>query len=574
MSSCQTKNLKHKQNKIRKRGCSSITSSSTFSRRYRFKKAILIGKKSGNTTPPPIWKISTTRSPMETHHHHHHHHSTKTTPLHSSGSGLHSKEKKELSVSARKLAATLWEFNDLTPSSLKKEPMKSNKDNVERLCRSVLLAPQKLDPLFSPFSEKGKNELKDKKNCGKCEVGVKNRLKDAKSAISTSKKLLKLLSQMVVENNDSSRSMPLIFSMSNELDRARSQIDQFIQEQSSNQNDIENLLNHFVEEKIAWKRREKEKIREATTSIAQELEVEKKLRRQTERLNMKIAKEMENVKASYSKLSKEHEREKRAKEILEQVCDELAKGIGEDREQIEEMKRESGKIREEVEKEREMLQIADVLREERVHMKLSEAKHHFEEKNAMLENIRNELENFIRNKVQEKGDDLDANQGLEKLKNLEFYLNKKFLEFQNVEENDLIIKDSIDNEDESVESDLQSIELSMDNENTSYKWSYACENIPHFEAKRVSIDKDIGRTSFSDWGSICFNKGTKKKDFVDIQESCDQLEIGKSLEFIFGDEIQKGKIENESLRCIDGEAGENALFLEGCDMKKECAERN
>jgi hypothetical protein len=86
---------------------------------------------------------------METHHHHHH--ATKNTPLHHSG--LPSKEKKELSVSARKLAATLWEINDLTPSSVKKEPMRSNKDKVERLCRSVLLGSAKLDPLFSPFSE-------------------------------------------------------------------------------------------------------------------------------------------------------------------------------------------------------------------------------------------------------------------------------------------------------------------------------------------------------------------------------------------------------------------------------------
>jgi hypothetical protein len=87
---------------------------------------------------------------METHHHHH---ATKNTLLHSSGFGLPSKEKKELSVSARKLAATLWEINDLTPSSVKKEPMRSNKDKVERLCRSVLLGSEKLDPLFSPFSE-------------------------------------------------------------------------------------------------------------------------------------------------------------------------------------------------------------------------------------------------------------------------------------------------------------------------------------------------------------------------------------------------------------------------------------
>lgn len=357
---------------------------------------------------------------------------------------------------------------------------------------------------------------------------------------------------MVVEEKHSSRSMPLILAMSNELDHVHNQVDQFIQEQSLNKSDVEYLMKHFEEEKNVWKRREREKIREAATSLAQELEIEKKLRKQTERMNMKFSKEIEKVKASYEKLSKEHEREKRAKEILEQVCDELAKGIGEDRAKVEDMKRESEKVREEVEKEREMLHLADVLREERVHMKLSDAKYQFEEKNAMLENLRNELESLIRNKEEKdkgNGDDdveVEVDQGLKRLKDLGIYLNATFFEFQNLEEE----KDSIENEDESGESDLQSIELNMDNENKSYKWSYACENIPHFEAKRVSIDKDIGRRSFSDWGSICLNKGTKKKDFVggNIEESYDHnLESGKSIEIVFGDdEIQKHKEENEN----------------------------
>lgn len=443
--------------------------------------------------------------------------------------------------------------------------------------------------------QKESDKAKEKKNYGKCKVGVRNRLKEAKSGLYALKKLLKVLSQMVDEEKHSSRSMPLILAMSNELDHVHGQIDRFVQEQSLNQNDIEYLMKHFEEEKNVWKRREREKIREATASIAQELEIEKKLRKQTERMNMKFFNEIEKVKASYNKLSKEHEREKRAKEILEQVCDELGKGIGEDRAKVEDMKRESEKVREEVEKEREMLHLADVLREERVHMKLSEAKYQFEEKNAMLENLRNEVESLIKNKEKEKGGDdgdveVEVDQGLKKLKDLEIYLNKTFFEFQNLEEEN----DSIENEDESGESDLQSIELNMDNENKSYKWSYACENIPHFEAKRVSIDKDIGRRSFSDWGSICLNKGSKKKDFVgtNIEDIHDHnLESGKSIEIVFGDdEIQKHKEENErysykpimslrdyisipdsgkesgkvlSLRCIDGEAEENALALEG-----------
>ncbi|XP_004487466.1 uncharacterized protein [Cicer arietinum] len=545
MSSCQTKNLKEKKhNKIRKRGSTSTSSSSTFTRKYRYKRAILVAKKSGYSTPSPMWKTTS----MSTNHHHNH--AIKNTSLHSS------KEKKELSVSARKLAATLWELNDLTPSMVKKEPMRINKDRdkdrVQSLCRSVLLGPHKLDPSYSStsFSEKESNKLKDKRNCGKCKVGVKNYLKEAKSGLSTLNKLLKVLSQMVHEEKHSFRSIPLILGMSNELDRVRNQIDGFIEEQSSNQTDIEYLMKHFAEENSAWKRREREKIRATMMSLTQELEVEKKLRRQTERLNMKIVNEMENVKYSYSKLSKEHKREKRAKEILEQVCDELAQGIGEDRAKVEEMKRESEKVLEEVEKEREMLQLADVLREERVHMKLSEAKYQFEEKNEMLENLRNELESFFKSKEKEKGGDDDGvNEGLKKLKDFEFYLNKTCLELQNLEaDNHLNVGDAIEHEDESAEteSDLQSIELNMDNENKSYNWSYACENVAHFEAKRVSIDKDIGRRSFSDWGSICFNKGTpkgnKQKEFgLNIDESFDKLERERSIEFVFGDEIEKDK---------------------------------
>ncbi|XP_027187352.1 uncharacterized protein [Cicer arietinum] len=579
----QTKNLKEKKhNKIRKRGSTSTSSSSTFTRKYRYKRAILVAKKSGYSTPSPMWKTTS----MSTNHHHNH--AIKNTSLHSS------KEKKELSVSARKLAATLWELNDLTPSMVKKEPMRINKDRdkdrVQSLCRSVLLGPHKLDPSYSSTSfsevnqrikgievdgdlshhlqfadhdlrcldgccnddlmEKESNKLKDKRNCGKCKVGVKNYLKEAKSGLSTLNKLLKVLSQMVHEEKHSFRSIPLILGMSNELDRVRNQIDGFIEEQSSNQTDIEYLMKHFAEENSAWKRREREKIRATMMSLTQELEVEKKLRRQTERLNMKIVNEMENVKYSYSKLSKEHKREKRAKEILEQVCDELAQGIGEDRAKVEEMKRESEKVLEEVEKEREMLQLADVLREERVHMKLSEAKYQFEEKNEMLENLRNELESFFKSKEKEKGGDDDGvNEGLKKLKDFEFYLNKTCLELQNLEaDNHLNVGDAIEHEDESAEteSDLQSIELNMDNENKSYNWSYACENVAHFEAKRVSIDKDIGRRSFSDWGSICFNKGTpkgnKQKEFgLNIDESFDKLERERSIEFVFGDEIEKDK---------------------------------
>ncbi|KAL3729388.1 hypothetical protein ACJRO7_026496 [Eucalyptus globulus] len=155
--------------------------------------------------------------------------------------------------------------------------------------------------------------------------------------------------------------------------------------------------------------------------MAEEVDVEKKLRRQTERLNKKLGQELAGMKSSLSKAMKELESEKRAKEILEQVCDELARGIGEDRAQVEELKRESAKVLEEVEKEREILQLADVLRQERVQTKLSEAKYHFEEKNAAVEKLRAQLEARMRSKMSKDENSPKS----EKAKELEAFLSDK-----------------------------------------------------------------------------------------------------------------------------------------------------
>jgi hypothetical protein len=418
------------------------------------------------------------------------------------------------------------------------------------------------------------------KNCSKNVVGVKSRLKEARSGLSTSKKLLKVLNQMCLREKQSS-TMALILALGSELERVCGLIDKLIQEErsNSNQEDIEHVVKHFVEEKAAWKRREKEKIHDAVKIVAEELMVEKKLRKQTERLNKKIAIEMATIKASHMEVYKELEREKRAKEILEQMCDELARGIGEDKAQVEEMKKESVKVLEEVEKEREMLQLADILREERVQMKLSEAKYQFEEKNDFLEKLRNELENFIKTRDEENG---DVSPGSSKFNDLETYFNNICQGFQNA--------DKANDSDEDG-SDLVSIELNMNNDNRGYEWSYGSEKDAQNDSKRVSTDKEsTGRKSSEriQWGSICFNKRNssfKKRDLpINIQECCDHLDPDTSNEFLSRARIQDNpsnrsisdtnhvqrKDHQLTLQCSSEKAGENALLaLEGENLKQE-----
>lgn len=546
--------------KIRKRGCSS-SSSSSLAHKYRFKRAILVGKRGGSSTPVPTWKVNS-RSP-----------SSALKAAESAAKG------KEASVSARKLAATLWEINDVKEMRNQKESR-----SKERVARSAqLLPPHLLDPSHSPFSERmdrsrggshrrrrsavsqklqttecnlggldslstasfmedpmqTETQSRGRTHSG-CIVGVKTRLKDVSNGLATSKELLKVLNRIWGLEEKNSSSIPVVSALRLELDRARTQVDQLIREQRSNRDEINYLLKHFAEEKAAWKSKERARIREAIASIAGELDVEKKLRRQTERLNKKLGEELGHIKASLSKALKELKSEKRAREILEQMCDELAQGIGEDRAEVEELKRESAKVREEVEKEREMLQLADVLREERVQMKLSEAKYQFEEKNAAVDKLRHELEAYLRSKSgNDKNNGSPNPNGSEEL---EDYLRKALMDLcqdREKEEDDGEVENAEECEaDDSAESDLHSIELNMDNSSKSYMWSYACGTEAQDDSNRVSVDREIrGRKPTSgkiQWGNISLERVTSNGmewDFDNIsQENSYAFDKGRTPE--------------------------------------------
>ncbi|XP_068645650.1 uncharacterized protein At5g41620-like [Aristolochia californica] len=510
--------------KIRKRGCSSSSSSSSILQNYRFKRAILVAKRGGSSTPVPIWKMSS-RSPASLV-------GPSESPMHppSQAGG----KAKQAPVSARKLAATLWELNEIpSPRMMDNLPEGRGKKETrgrERVPRSVQsgsLPPQFSDPSHSvvsePMDRSGTSSLRKKvsaithrirsserqgrglestSNASFMEietrsrvhtpsisaVGTRSRLKDISNGLTTSKELLKILNRVWGLEEQHSSSISLVQALRVELERARMQVDQLIQEQKSDRDEINYLMKKFSEEKAAWKSKEEERVRAAIESIAGGLEVERKMRKRTESLNVKLRGELEETKASLSKAVKELEGEKRAREIIEQVCDELTRGIGEDKAEAEELQRESAKVLAEVEKEREMLQLADVWREERVQMKLSEAKYQFEEKNAAVDQLRSELEAFLESKKTN-----DTGNGYRHCRD------KTDVESGDDEgevDNGKALNGVEDGEadDDSGESDLHSIELNMDNNFKGYKWSYAQGG----ENKTSVEDENKGRRSASE----------------------------------------------------------------------------
>lgn len=358
-------------------------------------------------------------------------------------------------------------------------------------------------------------------------IGVKTRLKDVSNALTTSKELLKIINRMRGHEDRPSSSMSLISALHTELERARLQVNQLIQEQRSDKNDLNYMMKCFAEEKAAWKSKEKEIIEAAIESVAGELDVERKLRRRFESLNKKLGRELSETKAYLLKVVKQLESEKRAREIFEQVCDELARDVGEDRSELDNI--ESVKVCEEVEKEQEIMRLADMLREERAQVKHSEAKYQLEEKNAAVNKLRNQLEAFMGNKqVREKGRSSTHLNDDE----LAFYLGKtRFDAHHNEDKEDDggEVDDGVEYKEDSSESDMHSIELNMDN-HKSHKWSYPSES--RFDARRYSIDEEVkGRRSTS---------GKASRKSTSLQRSIsDGLEWGNQAEMLqnFGDGI-------------------------------------
>lgn len=249
-------------------------------------------------------------------------------------------------------------------------------------------------------------------------------MKNVSEGLTTSKELVKVLKSIGELGDDhKTASNRLISALLCELDRARSS------------------LKHLMSEFDA----EDEEKRRLIERLQEEAMVERKLRQRTEKMNRRLGRELAEAKETERKMKEEMEREKRAKDVLEEVCDELAKGIGDDKK--------------EMEKEREMMHIADVLREERVQMKLTEAKFEFEDKYAAVERLKEELRRV-----------LDGEEG------------KGSSEIRRI----LETMDGSGSDDEE-ESDLKSIELNME---SGSKWGYVESRRDHRRESRFGDSGD------------------------------------------------------------------------------------
>ncbi|CAN6863362.1 unnamed protein product [Brassica oleracea] len=404
--------------KIRKRGCSS-SSSSSLARRNRFKRAIFAGKRAsledGGGSGTPVKSTTAAKPPV-------------LLPFSPENPPVCQSQKR--CVSARKLAATLWEISDgNTEPPVSNEDCLKNKKPPRNRRKTSTEIPFPDFPLKSshPVSHERillqddtvrrrskipqKLQLIEYKTIGT--NSLKTRFKNVSEGLTTSKELVKVLKRISHLGDDhKNASNRLISALAYELDRARSSLKHLMSEFNAEEEEKRRLVEKLQEEAVA----------------------ERKLRLKTEKMNRRLLRELAEAKETERKMKEEMEREKRAKDVLEEVCDELARGIGDDKK--------------EMEKEREMMHIADVLREERVQMKLTEARHEFEEKHAAVERLKKELRRVVDGQEEKGSSEI-----------------LRVLEMLDGSDDD----DDDDDEEEEEESDLKSIELNME---SGSKWGY------------------------------------------------------------------------------------------------------
>lgn len=198
----------------------------------------------------------------------------------------------------------------------------------------------------------------------------------------------------------------VISSLESELEQARARIQALESEQRHSKKKIEHFLKKLSEEKAVWRRREHEKIRAFIDDIKSELNRERKSRQSLLIVNSKLVDDLTEAKSAAKRILQDCEKERKTRKLIEEVCNELAKEIGEDKAEVEEIKNESIKFRDEVEEERKMLQMAEVWREERVQMKLVDAKVALEEKYSQMNKLVSDLDTFLKKSQSNSNPDL------------------------------------------------------------------------------------------------------------------------------------------------------------------------
>ncbi|CAK7335650.1 unnamed protein product [Dovyalis caffra] len=419
--------------------------------REKLKRGVLVGKRVGpfSCTPVRLWK------PLPTAH---------VSIIDSTNINSHREEQEEpplllfnntntAAVSARKLAAALWEFQHYLPSLSKMhrgvhltngggggdsrfrrhekrhhffkdrgldlshflaDPSPSSPDQPESAGslrrhiaasliqhhRSIERSNRALQPV-SPASYGSSMEVAPYNPAvtPSSSLDFRGRIGESHYSLKTSTELLKVLNRIWSLEEQHVSNMSLIKALKTELDHARVRIKELLRNQQADRHEMDDLMKQIAEDKLVRKSKEQDRLHAAIQSLRDELEDERKLRKRSESLHRKLAREVSEVKSSFSNALKEMERERKSRQLLEDLCDEFAKGIKDYEQEVHALNQKSdrdwvGRA----DGDCLILHISESWLDERMQMRLEEAQHGFAENNSIVDKLGFEIETFLKTK--------------------------------------------------------------------------------------------------------------------------------------------------------------------------------
>ncbi|KAL2341337.1 hypothetical protein Fmac_009277 [Flemingia macrophylla] len=280
-------------------------------------------------------------------------------------------------VSARKLAAGLrhWRCMEV-PGDVFRRASSSSKFQLESCLKGSKEDATKWNPTFNNEASnkltmiQGMKHLEDKKYLGDCYFGVTNFPEDL---------------------------------------NAKKYINKLKATQESSKKKVSKNLE---DKKVPWKCRECQQIKTTLHGLRDKLARERRSRERMEVLNAKLVHDLVIANSSTKQFMTNYKKEKKERKLVEEVCNELAMQVREDTAKLETLLSDSLKIYEEVEEEREMMEMVELWREERVQMKLLDAQFLLEDKyNQMVQLI-----TFLQMFLISRGAELDTTEDAQLIK--------------------------------------------------------------------------------------------------------------------------------------------------------------
>lgn len=188
-----------------------------------------------------------------------------------------------------------------------------------------------------------------------------------------------------------------------ELDFSQAQEKELVHEKKMNRQIMESLMKQITEDKLFNKNKERDMIEAVIQSVKEEIEDERRLRNSSESRYRSLARELSEVKSLFHCSLRDLERERKTSILLENLCDDFAKGVRDYEHEVCSITHNANKnhIENNSSLDRLILHISEAWLEERMQMKLlhdSCGGNDLSQTHSIVDKLHVDIETFLRAK--------------------------------------------------------------------------------------------------------------------------------------------------------------------------------